>query len=164
MRRKKKKGGRRHASPSAVLRPPAARSVGGVASGPSPLRPERADACGPQLQEIGEACSGRLLSGTRLGFSVDFLGSHSFPHLASRLSRLWSLPSLSRESFCGGGGGSPLRFARLRWVRSGLFRVALVCRLRWIQKIETLTGIDGVRRRCRKVLSRGERIETSAGG
>jgi hypothetical protein len=111
MRRKKKKGGRRHASPSAVHRPLAARTVGCVASGPSPPRPElvAANVCGPQLQENGEAFSGQLLSGTQLGFSVDFLGSHSFPHLASRLSRLWSLPSSSRESFCGGWISSPLR-------------------------------------------------------
>jgi hypothetical protein len=40
---------------------------------------------------------------------VDFLGSHSFPHLASRLSRLWSLPSSSRGSFYGGWISSPLR-------------------------------------------------------
>jgi hypothetical protein len=37
------------------------------------------------------------------------LGSHSFPHLASRLSRLWSLPCSSRDSFCGGWISSPFR-------------------------------------------------------
>jgi hypothetical protein len=77
-----------------------------VAPGPSPLR---ADASGPLLQGSGEACVGRRPSGTRLGFPVDFIGSHSFPHLASRLSRLWSLPSSSRGSFCGGWFSSPFR-------------------------------------------------------
>jgi hypothetical protein len=109
--RKKKKGRRRHASPSGIHRPLPARTVGDAAPGSSPLHPVRvgAYACGPLLQERGVACSGRLPSGTRLGFPVDFLGSHSFPHLASRLSRLWSLPSSSRESFCGGWISSPLR-------------------------------------------------------
>jgi hypothetical protein len=123
MRRKKKKDGRRHASSPAVSRSLSARTVGRVASGPPSPRPElvAAPACGPQLQENGEAYAGRLLSGTRLGFPVDFLGSHSFPHLASRLSRLWSLPSSSRGSFCGGWISSPLRPPALgeEWPLSG---------------------------------------------
>jgi hypothetical protein len=103
-----------------------------VVPGPSSLRPVpvASSSCGPQLQEVGAAYAGSLHSGTRLGFPVDFLGSHSFPHLASRLSRLWSLPSLSRGSFY--GVGFLLRFARLRLARSGLSRVARVFLIRWI--------------------------------
>jgi hypothetical protein len=55
------------------------------------------------------AWGGRSPSGTLVGFPIDFLGSHSFPHLASRLSRLWSLPGSSRDSFCGGWISSPFR-------------------------------------------------------
>jgi hypothetical protein len=44
-----------------------------------------------------------------LGFPSDFIGSHSFPHLASSLSRLWSLPSSFRASFRGGWIESPFR-------------------------------------------------------
>jgi hypothetical protein len=99
-----------------------------VASGPSsscPI-PVAASASGPQLQEVGAAYAGRLHSGTRLGFPVDFLGSHSFPHLASRLSHLWSLPSSSHGSFCEGWISSPLRPPALgeEWPlpgRSGVF-------------------------------------------
>jgi hypothetical protein len=61
----------------------------------------------PESQGVGAACDGRYPAGTRLGFSADFLGSHSFPHLASRLSRLWSLPCSSRDSFYGGWISSP---------------------------------------------------------
>jgi hypothetical protein len=108
---RKKKKGRRHASASVFLRPLAARTVEDLDAGPSSLRPVRvvAQECGPLLQERGVACDGRHTSGTQVGFPIDFLGSHSFPHLASRLSRLWSLPSSSRESFCGGWISSPFR-------------------------------------------------------
>jgi hypothetical protein len=47
--------------------------------------------------------------GTTLGFPSDHIGSHSFPHFASFLSRLWSLPSTARSSFSGGWFASPLR-------------------------------------------------------
>jgi hypothetical protein len=85
--------------------------VDGVVAGPSSPRPGRAVALegGPRLQVRDEACEGRRPSGSQVGFPLDFLGSHSFPHLASRLSRLWSLPCSSRESFCGGWFSSPFR-------------------------------------------------------
>jgi hypothetical protein len=41
-------------------------------------------------------------SQSRLGFAPDFVGSDSFPHCASFLSRLWSLPVSSRSDFHGG--------------------------------------------------------------
>jgi hypothetical protein len=50
-----------------------------------------------------------LSSGKRLGFPPDFVGSHSFPHFVSHLSRLWSLPCSSRSSFCSGWFSSPFR-------------------------------------------------------
>jgi hypothetical protein len=43
-----------------------------------------------------------------LGFPSDFVGSHSFLHLASSLSWLWSLPSSFRSSFRGGWFESPI--------------------------------------------------------
>ena len=46
---------------------------------------------------------------TELGFPLDFVGSYSFPHLASSLSRLWSLPSSFRSSLHGGWFESPIR-------------------------------------------------------
>jgi hypothetical protein len=106
---RKKKKGRCHAS--TFLRPLAARTVEYVDAGPSSPRPGRVVALegGPLLQERGVSCEGRRSSGSQVGFPIDFLGSHSFPHLASRLSRLWSLPSSSRESFCGGWISSPFR-------------------------------------------------------
>jgi hypothetical protein len=64
---------------------------------------------GPERQEVEAARDGRLPSGTRLGFPSNFVGSHSFPHLVSRLSRLWSLPCSSRASFCGGWFSSLFR-------------------------------------------------------
>jgi hypothetical protein len=45
----------------------------------------------------------------RLGFPLDFIGSHSFPHCAAFLSHLWSLPVSSRSSFSGGWCVSSLR-------------------------------------------------------
>lgn len=48
-------------------------------------------------------------TGTALGFPSDFVGSYSFPHLASSLSRLWSLPSSVRSSFHGDWFESPIR-------------------------------------------------------
>jgi hypothetical protein len=47
--------------------------------------------------------------GKSLGFPPDFVGSHSFPHFASRLSRLWSLPFSTRSSFSGGWFSSSFR-------------------------------------------------------
>jgi hypothetical protein len=47
--------------------------------------------------------------GKDLGFPPDFVGSHSFPYFASRLSRLWSLPISTRSSFSGGWYSSPFR-------------------------------------------------------
>jgi hypothetical protein len=46
-------------------------------------------------------------TGKDLGFLPDFIGAHSFPHLASFLSRLWSLSCSSRSSFSGGWFSSP---------------------------------------------------------
>jgi hypothetical protein len=39
---------------------------------------------------------------SRLGFPLDFVGSYSFPHCATFLSHLWSLPVSVRSSFGGG--------------------------------------------------------------
>jgi hypothetical protein len=39
---------------------------------------------------------------SRLGFPLDFIGSHSFPHCVAFLSHLWSLPVSARSSFSGG--------------------------------------------------------------
>jgi hypothetical protein len=55
------------------------------------------------------ARGGGSSSGKSLGFSPNFVGSHSFPHFASRLSCLWSLPFSSRSSFSGGWFSSPFR-------------------------------------------------------
>jgi hypothetical protein len=55
------------------------------------------------------ACGRGFSSGKELGFPPDFVGSHSFPHFASLLSRLWSLPSSSRSSFSGGWYSSSFR-------------------------------------------------------
>jgi hypothetical protein len=46
---------------------------------------------------------------SRLGFPLDYVGSHSFPHCAAFLSCLWSLPVSSRFSFNGGWCVSSLR-------------------------------------------------------
>jgi hypothetical protein len=48
-------------------------------------------------------------SSTELGFPPDFIGSYSFPHLASSLSRLWSLLSSVRSSFHGSWFESTIR-------------------------------------------------------
>jgi hypothetical protein len=53
----------------------------------------------------------------RLGFPLDFVGSHSFPHCAAFLSRIWSLLVSSRSSFSGGGAFLP--YARWWSKRSG---------------------------------------------
>jgi hypothetical protein len=42
-------------------------------------------------------------------FPPDFVGSHSFPHCAAFLSRLWSLPVSSRSGFHGGWCVNSLR-------------------------------------------------------
>jgi hypothetical protein len=44
-----------------------------------------------------------------VGFPPDFIGAHSFPHLASFLSRLWSLLCSSHSNFSGGWFSSPFR-------------------------------------------------------
>jgi hypothetical protein len=46
---------------------------------------------------------------TRLGFPLNFIRSHSFPHCVAFLSHLWSLPVSSRSSFSGGWCVSDLR-------------------------------------------------------
>jgi hypothetical protein len=47
--------------------------------------------------------------GTTLGFPSDHIGAHSFPHFASFLSHLWSLPSTVHSNFRGGCFASPIR-------------------------------------------------------
>jgi hypothetical protein len=85
----------------------------GVKAVPGPASslpvPVASSSRGPKAQENGAACVGSLPTVKRLGFASDFLGSHCFPHLASRLSRLWSLPCSSHDSFCGGWISSPFR-------------------------------------------------------
>jgi hypothetical protein len=77
---------------------------------------------GPERQTVEAARDGRFSLGTRLGFPSDYVGSHSFPHLASHLSRLWSLSCSSRASFCGGWFSSPFRPPTIAevWPFSGL--------------------------------------------
>jgi hypothetical protein len=57
----------------------------------------------------------------RLGFPPDFVGSHSFPHCAALLSRLWSLLVSSRSSFHGGWCITSLRpsVVEEEWSRLG---------------------------------------------
>jgi hypothetical protein len=111
MRRRKKKNGRRQASSREDSCSSSAHRGGCAVPGPasSRLAPVAPSSRSPKKQAVGAACVGRFPTGTRLGFAADFLGSHSFPHLASRLSRLWSLPCSSRDSFCGGWISSPFR-------------------------------------------------------
>jgi hypothetical protein len=97
----------------------------------------------------------------RLGFPSYFIGAHSFPHFASFLSRLWSLPCSSRFSFSGGWFSSPFRppVVEEEWPLPG--RASAVLQMdpkgrnpsweRWGQK-------DAPR-----ALSRGGKIEISAG-
>jgi hypothetical protein len=58
---------------------------------------------------------------SRLGFPLDFIGSHSFPHCAAFLSHLWSLPVSSRSSFSGGWCVSSFRspVVEEEWPRLG---------------------------------------------
>jgi hypothetical protein len=115
MRRKKKKG--RSPAPTAYSScASSARIVAPVVLGPPPSQfpcigrsSEESASLGPERRVDASACGGGLSSGKRLGFPPDFVGSHSFPHFASRLSRLWSLPCSSRSSFCGGWFSSPFR-------------------------------------------------------
>jgi hypothetical protein len=88
MRRKKR--GRSPASPRGRPCSSSARCDASAVPGPSSsLSPPAASSTrGPERQAVGAACDGRHPSGTRLWFSADFVGSHSFPHLASRLSCL----------------------------------------------------------------------------
>jgi hypothetical protein len=110
MRREKKKGWC-PASPRRRYCSSSARCGARTDPGPSPSLPSPvvSSSRGPERQEVGAAQDGRLPSGTHLGFPSDYVGSHSFPHLASCLSRLWSLPCSSRASFCGGWFSSPFR-------------------------------------------------------
>jgi hypothetical protein len=70
------------------------------------------------------------VSKTRLGFPPDFVGSHSFPHCAAFLLRLWSLPVSSRSGFHGGWCVTSLRppVIEEEWPRlgSGGFRSSTV--------------------------------------
>jgi hypothetical protein len=58
---------------------------------------------------------------SRLGFPLDFIGSHSFPHCAAFLSHLWSLPVASQSSFSGGWCVSSFRptVVEEEWPRLG---------------------------------------------
>jgi hypothetical protein len=58
---------------------------------------------------------------SRLGFPLDFIGSHSFPHCAAFLSHLWSLPVSARSSFSGGWCVSSFRplVVEEEWPRLG---------------------------------------------
>jgi hypothetical protein len=74
---------------------------------PPPPRTDRSSGRSPSNEaqcdaQVESASGGGFSPGERLGFSPDFVGSHSFPHFASRLSRLWSLPFSTRSSFIGG--------------------------------------------------------------
>jgi hypothetical protein len=84
------------------------------------------------------------IKGTSLGFPSDFIGAHSFPHFASFLSRLWSLPFSTRSSFCGGWVSSPVRppMVEEEWPS----RVALLLCCGWIRRAGTLAGIVGGKR------------------
>jgi hypothetical protein len=58
---------------------------------------------------------------SRLGFPLDHVGSHSFPHCTAFLSRLWSLPVSSHSSFNGGWCVTSLRpsVVEEEWSRLG---------------------------------------------
>jgi hypothetical protein len=94
-----------------------ARVVAPVVHGPPPSRSpwigwssEVASSDSAQCDvRVVSARGGGFSSGKELGFPPDFVGSHSFPHFASFLSRLWSLPSSSRSSFSGGWYSSLFR-------------------------------------------------------
>jgi hypothetical protein len=77
-------------------------TVGNLALGGSPLGAAQNPSLLSHRGAVRSSCS-------VLGFPSDFVGSHSFPHLASSLSRLWSLPSSFRSSFRGGWFESPIR-------------------------------------------------------
>jgi hypothetical protein len=133
MRRKKKKGW----SPAPTASSSCTSSAGIVAPvvlGPPPSQflcidrsSEVSAPLGPERRADASASDGGLSSGKRLGFPPDFVGSHSFPHFASRLSRLWSLSCLSRSSFCGGWFSSPFRLPAIaeEWPLLGLFAAPL---------------------------------------
>jgi hypothetical protein len=77
-------------------------AVGKHATDGSPLDAAQNSSRPSHRGEVKSPCS-------VLGFPSDFVGSHSFPHLASSLSRLWSLPSSIRASFRGGWFESLIR-------------------------------------------------------
>jgi hypothetical protein len=107
---------------------PSARVAASALHGPHPLAYHGASVASPSHASwidwssggfaSGSAHSGCLdapsrgsgeIKGTRLGFPLDFIGAHSFPHFASFLSRLWSLPFSLRSSFSGGWFSSLFR-------------------------------------------------------
>jgi hypothetical protein len=102
-------------------------------------------------------------SGKSLWFPPDFVGSHSFPHFASRLSRLWSLPVSSRSSFCRGWFSSPFRPPEVveEWPLPGRSAARLL-RIGWIRRIVTLTKTDGVLKKPLRGHNLGERTEVLA--
>jgi hypothetical protein len=77
-------------------------AVGNHAPDGSPFGAAQNSSLPSHRSEVRSSC-------TMLGFPSDFVGSHSFPHLAYSLSWLWSLPSLFRSSFRGGWFESPIR-------------------------------------------------------
>jgi hypothetical protein len=95
---------------------------------------------------------------TELGFPLDFVARILFRISLLRFlgfgrSRRRSAPVFTVV------GLSP-RFVRRLWKKSGCLCLARFLRRRWIQKVETLTGIDGVRRMRLKDPNRGTRIGT----
>jgi hypothetical protein len=68
-------------------------------------------------------------SNTALGFPSDFVGSYSFLHLASSLSRVWSLSSSVRSSFHGGWFESLIRPPLVEEEWSPLPRLASVLKM-----------------------------------
>jgi hypothetical protein len=101
------------------------------------------------------------IKGTSLEFSLDFIGAHSFPHFASFLSHLWSLPFSTCSSFCGGWVSSPVRppMVEEEWPLSGHASVVL-----WMDPKGRNPSWDRWGQKdAPKALSRGEKIGISAG-
>jgi hypothetical protein len=165
-RRKKRKGvgGLQRRLPPVHPRPAAARAAASVVHGPPPSRsPHTVWSYGRSPSVVaqgdlrdGSARGGGLSSGKSLGFSPDFVGSHSFPYFASCLSR-------SRRVLASAGVGFLLRFVRPKSSRSGPSRVALLLRIEWIQRIVTLTRTDGVLKKPLRGRNLGERTGVLAG-
>lgn len=105
-----------------VLAPSRVASPGvweGWSQGVASLAPAQAQLSRLQLPVVTP--SSPAVAKTRLGFPPDFVGSHSFPHCAAFLSRLWSLPVSSRSGFHGGWCVTSLRppVAEVEWPRLG---------------------------------------------